>query len=105
MGEIFATCFVVILFWCIPGLAGAWFIKEFISDDFNPLWKIPLTLIGPFSFAVLIFIGIYAIIRNYIREVKDYYADKRERKREEKLRHSYDDRIPERVIRELNRRD
>ncbi len=76
MGEIFATCFVVILFWFIPGLLCAWFMKEFISDDFNPLWKIPLTLIGPCSFAVLIFMGIYAVIRNYIREVKEYYERK-----------------------------
>lgn len=103
MGEIFATCLLVILFWFLPGLGCACFMKDCI-DNFNPLWKIPLTLIGPFSFVVLIFIGICAIIRNYIREIKDYYADKRERKREEKLRHNYDDRMPERIIRELNRR-
>lgn len=87
MGEIFATCFVVILFWFIPGLACAWFIKDFISNDFNPLWKIPLTLIGPFSFVVLIFIGIYNLIKNYIKEIKDYYTDKKAaRKRIEERR-------------------
>ena len=104
MGEIFATCFVVILFWFLPGLGIACFMKDCIFDNFNPLWKIPLTLIGPVSFVIVIFIGIYRLIKNYIKEIKDYYADKRERKREEKNKHNYDDRIPERVIRELNRR-
>lgn len=104
MGEIFAICFCAVVFWFAPGLICAFFIKDCAVDDFNPLWEIPLTLIGPFSFVIVIFIGIYRLIRNYIKEIKDYYADKRERKREENNRHNYDDRIPERVIRELNRR-
>lgn len=76
MEEIFAICFVVILFWFIPGLACACFMKDCIFDDFNPLWKIPLTLIGPFSFVIVIFVGIYKLINNYVKEVKDYYERK-----------------------------
>lgn len=86
MGEIFINCCLVIVFWFIPGLGCACFMKDFIFDDFNPLWKIPLILIGPLSFAIVILMGIYTSIRKYIYEVRAYYAHKAARKRIEEKR-------------------
>lgn len=68
---------LLVFLWCILGLACACLMRDCVFDDFNPLWKIPLALIGPLSFVVLIFIGIYNLIKNYIKEIKDYYADKK----------------------------
>lgn len=77
MENILVGWLFTVFVWCIIGLACACFMDDCIFDDFNPLWKIPLTLIGPFSFVILIFVGIYKLINNYVKEVKDYYADKK----------------------------
>ena len=71
MGLFIICCFL----WLVMGLAVACLLKD-TCDDFNPLWKIPLTLLGPISFVVAILIGIRALIRDYIQEVKDYYERK-----------------------------
>lgn len=96
---------LMILVWILLGCICQEPLYDCLPEDINPLWKIPLCFLGPLSIVGLFVIFIWLAISDYIGEVKAYYDRKRERKREEKLRHSYDDRIPERVIRELNRRD
>lgn len=74
---------LMILVWLILG----WIVERPIYDclpgDVNPLWRIPLCFLGPTSLIVLLVIGLWLTVSDYIGEVKAYYYRKRERKNRE----------------------
>ena len=86
MGVEMFISILMILFYVLCGVSAKEIIYTDIRKEINPLWKIPLILLGPFSFIIYMIIVVYKTIKSYIKEVKDYYKRNAERKRIEKRR-------------------
>ena len=82
METVFTTTMIVFLYLGI-GLIGTMMVSELIDRDYNPLWNIPLVLIGPGALVILFGMIIWYGIKRYIDSVKRYYERKGKRKRRE----------------------
>lgn len=71
----------LICVWLFLGWVGSDILTR--GEDLNPLWKIPLTLIGPINLLVLLGFGLFYIFRSYVDDVKRYYKRKEEKRRRE----------------------
>jgi hypothetical protein len=72
--------FVGMVLYLLTGFLGMEVIVTSVDNEMNPLWKIPLLLLGPLTFVIFVVMGIVFLIKNYIEEVRDYYRRKDEKK-------------------------
>lgn len=79
----------LICVWLFLGWVGSDIFTR--GEDLNPLWKIPLTLIGPINLLVLLGVGLFYIFRSYVDDVKRYYKRKSENERKNNRRTSGND--------------
>lgn len=73
----------VLLLYIIVGETTIDLIEGVYYDYFkNPIWRLPLFVFWPVGLFIILGADLYIRFKEYLKEVKDYYSDKKENKNE-----------------------
>ena len=68
--------FVAIIYICIGGMLANWFSGDLLEDK-NPLWRLVILLFWPIVLVTLVVAGLIMIVRDFCKEVIDWYRRKK----------------------------